>query len=71
MERSFETTFEVNEHIECAIIYVVRGGSGNLLGKDTAVSLGILKIGVDINSIDDKINLKLFPKFKGILAAIS
>lgn len=44
-----------------ATFYVIKNGTRNLLGKDTATKLGVLKLGLAINTIDGA-----FPKFKGI-----
>lgn len=41
--------------------YVVKNGTRNLLGKDAATKLGVLKIGLSINAVDGT-----FPKFRGV-----
>ncbi|XP_043471002.1 uncharacterized protein LOC122504137 [Leptopilina heterotoma] len=45
-----------------AKFYVIQDETKNLLSKETAVSLGVLKIGLSINTICDGI----FPKFKDV-----
>ncbi|KAG7302949.1 hypothetical protein JYU34_012943 [Plutella xylostella] len=44
-----------------ATFFVVQNGTRNLLGKDTATKLGVLRIGLAINAIDGT-----FPKFRGV-----
>ncbi|CAG9137613.1 unnamed protein product, partial [Plutella xylostella] len=44
-----------------ATFFVVQNGTRNLLGKDTATKLGVLRIGLGINAIDGT-----FPKFRGV-----
>ncbi|XP_045771272.1 uncharacterized protein LOC123871475 isoform X2 [Maniola jurtina] len=52
-------------------IYVIRNGTRDLLGKETAIQLGVLKIGLQINSIsNEKPSDKVFPKFKGVTVQI-
>ncbi|XP_060808134.1 uncharacterized protein LOC132903569 [Amyelois transitella] len=45
--------------------YVVKGGTKNLLGKDTAIKLGVLRVGLGINMVNTK-----FPKFKDVKITI-
>lgn len=63
---SFETEITVNNRTERANIYVITNGSRNLLGKDSAINLGVLKLGVDVNQIKNV----SFPKFKDVLIQI-
>lgn len=63
---SFETEIKVNDREERAYIYVIANGSRNLLGKDSAINLGVLKLGTDINQIKNE----TFPKFKDVLVEI-
>lgn len=63
---SFEAKIKANGKTQRATIFVITGGSRDLLGKDTAIGLGVLKLGVGINQIENK----PFPKFKGILIEI-
>nr|CAI5866936.1 unnamed protein product [Callosobruchus analis] len=62
----FEAEIKANNKKENALFYVIRNGYKCLLGKDTATSLGILKIQIDINLIRPT----PFPKFKGIVVDI-
>ncbi|KAL4720998.1 hypothetical protein ACJJTC_015381 [Scirpophaga incertulas] len=41
--------------------YVVKSGTKNLLGKDTATKLGVLRVGLKVNAIEGT-----FPKIKGV-----
>lgn len=66
VEGSFETTVEVDGRKELTTIYVISGGTRNLLGKNTATHLGVLKLGIGINQVE----ITPFPKFKGILVEI-
>ncbi|CAH2105722.1 unnamed protein product [Euphydryas editha] len=63
---SFETTIKVNNREETAHLYVIANGSRNLLGKDSAINLGVLKLGVDVNQVKNE----PFPKFKDVLVQI-
>ncbi|XP_022827954.1 uncharacterized protein LOC111357464 isoform X5 [Spodoptera litura] len=40
--------------------YVVKSGTRNLLGKDTATKLGVLKVGLGVNAVDGKSPAELF-----------
>ncbi|CAK1594433.1 unnamed protein product [Parnassius mnemosyne] len=66
---SFETEIKTNGKTDPCSIYVIKNGSRNLLGKDSAIRLGVLKVGVSINHVDQELS-KQFPKFKGILVEI-
>ncbi|XP_060808083.1 uncharacterized protein LOC132903525 [Amyelois transitella] len=59
---AFDANIAVGTKNKAATFYVVKHGSRNLLGKDTAVSLNVLKIGLGINTIQEK----TFPKFKNV-----
>lgn len=61
---SFKAEISVGGNSEIATIYVIKNGSRCLLGKTTAIALGVLKIGLGINYIGP------FPKFKGVLVDI-
>lgn len=63
---SFETTIKVNKQEERTNIYVIARGSRNLLGKDSALRLGVLKLGIGI----DQIRNGPFPKFKDVMIEI-
>ncbi|XP_044766712.1 uncharacterized protein LOC123322760 [Coccinella septempunctata] len=66
---SFETSIKVNGKITHSTVYVISDGSRNLLGKDTALQLRVLKLGdMEVDSVKE---LKTpFPKFKNILVEI-
>ncbi|KAG7303117.1 hypothetical protein JYU34_013146 [Plutella xylostella] len=61
---SFEAHIIVGNKTQDATFYVIKNGTKNLLGKNSAMSLGILKIGIDdINNVSTEV----FPKFKNIM----
>ncbi|XP_044757733.1 uncharacterized protein K02A2.6-like [Coccinella septempunctata] len=66
---SFETSIKVNGKITHRTVYVISDGSRNLLGQDTALQLGVLKLGdMEVDSVKE---LKTpFPKFKNIIVEI-
>lgn len=68
---SFEAIIGINGRSERSTIYVINSGPRNLLGKDTAIRLGVLKLGTDekINQVDLETK-KPFSKFKDILIEI-
>lgn len=66
---SFEAAIKTNGREERATIYVIEDGSRNLLGKDTALRLGVLKLGGDVNNVEQEPN-RPFPKFKDTLIEI-
>ncbi|XP_055914201.1 uncharacterized protein LOC129947595 [Eupeodes corollae] len=62
------TVFEAPISVDCrnesmASFYVIKNGKQSLLGRDTALKLKVLKLGVDINHLEDN---RVFPKIKGI-----
>lgn len=59
---SFEAEIAVGTKKKREIFYVVKDGTRNLLGKETAVLLGVLKIGLSINAVSDG----GFSKFKDV-----
>lgn len=63
---SFETDIRANDRSERTTVYVITGGSRDLLGKDTALRLGVLKLGIGIDQIENQV----FPKFKDVLIEI-
>ncbi|XP_072936215.1 uncharacterized protein [Epargyreus clarus] len=65
---SFETDIKVNKKSDHTTVYVIKEGSRDLLGKDTALRLGVLKLGIGINEITH--SSKPFPKFKDVLVEI-
>ncbi|KAL7291197.1 hypothetical protein TKK_0015038 [Trichogramma kaykai] len=62
---SFETIISLNYMNRQTTIYVIKDGTRDLLGKHTAIALGVLKIGLHINNITTE-----FPKFKNISVEI-
>ncbi|XP_049880106.1 uncharacterized protein K02A2.6-like [Pectinophora gossypiella] len=66
---SFEAIIKINNKEDRSTFYVIKNGSRNLLGKDTALRLGVLKLGVDVNNISQK-QKEAFPKFKNVLVEI-
>ncbi|XP_050359877.1 uncharacterized protein LOC126779783 [Nymphalis io] len=65
---TLQTTLETNGQSVRAVIYVVNGGSRDLLGKETAISLGLLRLGTEVHEI--KQTRKPFPKFKDVFVEI-
>lgn len=49
-----------NDTVREAVFYVIRNGTRNLLGKNTAIKLSVLQIDLQVNTIQS------FPKFKDI-----
>lgn len=69
---SFDVDISVitDKSIKCTV-YVIRNGTRDLLGKETAIQLGVLKIGFQINAVSNEASLeKAFPKFKGVTVQI-
>ncbi|KAJ8735710.1 hypothetical protein PYW07_007330 [Mythimna separata] len=63
---AFKSSIELAGKTQHSIFYVVENGTRNLLGKETALALGVLRIGVAVNEIRSKV----FPKFKNVLIHI-
>ncbi|XP_030750159.1 uncharacterized protein K02A2.6-like [Sitophilus oryzae] len=61
---AFDAEISIGDQTKRSTFYVIKNGSKNLLGKETAMALGVLKIGLEINSIE------VFPKFKDVLIDI-
>lgn len=61
---SFEASITIGPVNQSAKFYVIKNGTRNLLGKETAIKLNVLKLGVSTNSVDTE--PEIFPKFKGI-----
>lgn len=61
----FEAEIKVGNKKENATFYVIKSGLKSLLGKETAMSLGILKININVNCITSH-----FPKFMDIIVDI-
>jgi transposase InsO family protein len=53
-----------NGNSEITTFYVVENGDKSLLGKNSAINLGVLRIGLDINNIVD---VTPFPKMRNII----
>ncbi|XP_044753909.1 uncharacterized protein K02A2.6-like [Coccinella septempunctata] len=64
VSHTFETTVSLQgKHEIITNFYVVEQGDISILGKDVAKRLGILKLGLNINHIEE---IKSFPKIKNI-----
>lgn len=61
----FKAEIKVADKIEIAEFYVVDESGKILLGRETAIALKILKIGHDVNQIDEQ-----FAKIKGVMVDI-
>ncbi|CAH2089953.1 unnamed protein product [Euphydryas editha] len=59
---SFNADIHVGSKSQNTTFYVIDKGTRNLLGKVTAIALGVLKIGLDVNHVE----MTPFPKFKNI-----
>ncbi|CAB3244910.1 unnamed protein product [Arctia plantaginis] len=59
---SFEAPIKVGSNLLISKFYVIENGSRNLLGKQTAISLKVLKLGLGVNFIEQT----PFPKFKDV-----
>lgn len=65
---SFETSISAGPESTNATFYVIKDGTRNLLGKETALALKVLKLGVSVNNT---IENSSFPKFKDIQLEIA
>ncbi|XP_053607193.1 uncharacterized protein K02A2.6-like [Plodia interpunctella] len=67
----FNATLQVEDKQENATFFVIANGTRNLLGKQTAMSLGILKIGLNlgVNQVNEE-ERTTFPKFKDVLVSV-
>lgn len=62
----FDAEIKINVTTTSATFYVIKNGTKNLLGRKTAKSLGVLRIGTNVN-----VNyVSTFPKFKNVLINI-
>lgn len=61
---SFDTSITIGNGStsEKETFYVVKSGTRNLLGKDTAIKLGVLRVGLGVNAVESG----TFPKIKGV-----
>ncbi|XP_071568172.1 uncharacterized protein [Temnothorax nylanderi] len=57
---SFQADIAIGRKKTQATFYVIQGGTKNLLGKNTTITLGVLHLGTRVNAIET------FPKFKDI-----
>lgn len=64
---SFEAELNTGKQKIPSKFYVIKGGRQCLIGKKSAIKLEILRIGLNINSIDHG---KPFAKFKNIVVDI-
>lgn len=64
---SFEANVTAGSEEHKATFYVIKDGTRDLLGKETAIMLNVLKMGVSVNSISEG----PFPKFKDIQLKIA
>lgn len=51
--------------------YVIKNGNQSLLGRETALSLNVLKLGLDVNHIHEREQQRPFPKVHGIKVTLS
>ena len=61
----FRTSVQLDDHAVEAELVVISGGRP-LLGPETAVQLGVLKLGPQVNSIDTALRVKFKECFEGI-----
>lgn len=61
---SFQADIILGQRKTYATFYVIQRSTRNLLGKSTAIALGVLYLGMQINAIG------AFPKFKDISVSI-
>ncbi|XP_047991724.1 uncharacterized protein K02A2.6-like isoform X2 [Leguminivora glycinivorella] len=66
LQGTFKANIKVGSQTQDATFYVITEGTRNLLGRDTAKQLGVLKLGLDINQIQEE----TFPKIKNVLIHI-
>nr|CAI5858972.1 unnamed protein product [Callosobruchus analis] len=64
---SFNAIIKIDKESKNATFYVIKEGTRNLLGKQTAISLGVLRIGLNVNNIN---NIEPFPKIKNVVINI-
>lgn len=63
---SFTANIDVHKSNSNETIYIIKGGQTSLIGKETAIKLGILKIGFNIFNVTNEVNIKKLPYIKGI-----
>ena len=62
----FRTSVQLDDHAVEAEFVVISGKGRPLLGRETAVQLGVLKLGPQVNSIDTALLVKFKECFEGI-----
>lgn len=62
---SFESDIQIADRKVNTTFYVVKEGSRDLLGKVSAIALGVLRIGLEVNQVEQP-----FSKFKDVLIQI-
>lgn len=68
---SFKTMTKIQDKTEEATFYVIKDGTKDLLGKVTAIALGVLHIGPKVQSVLHTAEAASpFPKFKNVLIEI-
>nr|XP_049707012.1 uncharacterized protein K02A2.6-like [Helicoverpa armigera] len=68
---SFQAVIKIGAEQKNSTFYVIQGGTRDLLGKETATDLKVLKLGLDINAVSESQNQGPFPKFKNITLDIA
>lgn len=64
---AFDAEIGVRDQSQVATFYVIKDGTRDLLGKDTAMLLGVLKLGLEVNQV----SVSNFPKIKDLQLNIS
>lgn len=68
---SFKTTIRIHDKNEVATFFVIKDGTKDLLGKVTAMALGVLHIGLKVQDVLHTAETAIpFPKFKNVLIEI-
>lgn len=67
---AFTAEIMVGRHRDLSDFYVIRGNGKVLIGRDTAISLGILKIGSTVNGVDTEDKVMKMGKIKGVVIDI-
>ena len=62
----FRTSVQLEDHAVEAEFVVISGKGRPLLGRETVVQLGVLKLGPQVNSIDSALRVKFKECFEGI-----
>ncbi|XP_053601232.1 uncharacterized protein K02A2.6-like isoform X1 [Plodia interpunctella] len=68
---AFDANISTNSKCITSTLYVIKNGTRDLLGKSTAIQLGVLRIGLQINAVQANLTSEVvFPKFKGVTVQI-